>query len=120
MTVETSENAYVYCYYSDAAGSVARIFPNRFQPNSYVAGKHSIEVPSRDAPFSIQFDRPGAREEVACVASDRELGLHLPTELKGGDLQPLPVANLDRLLGQFEAIDPKGLKVGRLPINVSQ
>jgi hypothetical protein len=120
MSVQTSDNAYVYCYYADAVGNVARIFPNRFQPNSYVAGERLVEVPSREAPFAIQFDRPGAREEVACVASDRELGLHLPTELKGGDLQPLPVANLDGLLGQFEAIDPKGLKVGRLPINVSQ
>ncbi len=120
MTVETSDSAYVYCYYADAGGHVARIFPNRFQPNSYVGGKRFVEVPSRDAPFTILFERPNTREEIACVASDRELGLHLPSELKGGDLQPLPVANLNELLGHFEAIDPKGLTVGRLGIDVSQ
>ena len=119
LQVQTSGNAYLYCYYRDAQGLVARIYPNRFQPDALIVGNKPQLIPSPQAPFSIRFDRPGAREEIACVASDRELAMQLPPELKTEDLAPLPVASIDDLLQKFRTIDKTGLAVERLPITVN-
>lgn len=118
LAVETSRNAYLYCYYRDDNGAVARIFPNRFQPDPYVAGGKTIRIPSQTSPFQILFDRPGAREEVACLASDRELSLQLPDALKQEDLTPLPVGNMDDLIAVYKGLDRTGLAVSRLSIAV--
>jgi peptidoglycan hydrolase-like protein with peptidoglycan-binding domain len=119
MAVRADQNAFLYCYYQDGKGQVARIFPNRFQPDSYIPAGDIIEIPSRGAPFQIRFDQPQSQEEVACIASDREVGMHLPLDLKGKDLAPLPVASLDELIGVFEEIDRSGLGIARLPIQVT-
>ena len=44
LAVEPREDAYVYCFYQDANGTVARIFPNRFQPNPFLHGGKRIEI----------------------------------------------------------------------------
>ncbi len=119
MSVGASKNAYLYCYYQDARGHVSRIFPNRFQPDPYISGGQLVEIPGRDVPFEIRFDDPGSREEVACLGSDREVGLQLPMELKAGDLVPLPVATIDELITEFEKVDRTGLGVARMPIVVT-
>jgi peptidoglycan hydrolase-like protein with peptidoglycan-binding domain len=119
MAVRVSRSAFVYCYYQDAGGAVARIFPNRFQPEPYTPGGDRVEIPSRNAAFQISFETAGSTEEVACLASDREVGLHLPRELKTRDLAPLPVSSIDELVDVFEEIDRGGLQVARLPITVS-
>ena len=45
----------------------------------------------RRGAFSIRFEQPGAPEQIACLAANREVGLLLPPELKRQDLEPLPV-----------------------------
>ena len=35
-TLLTTSDAYAYCYYADGAGSISRIFPNRFAPSPLV------------------------------------------------------------------------------------
>jgi len=120
MTVIASQDAYLYCYYSDGRGTVARVFPNQFQPDAYVAAGRAVQIPSPGAGFDIVFDRPGVTEEVACVASQRELGLRLPQELKTDDLAPMPVETLDEVVGAFEEIDGVSLAQARLPIRVTR
>ena len=61
-------------------------------------------------------DNDSARENIACMASDREVGLHLPVQLKESDLVPLPVSTLDDVIAHFQRIDRNGLSVARLPI----
>ncbi|MFO1352747.1 MAG: DUF4384 domain-containing protein [Gammaproteobacteria bacterium] len=118
MAIEVSSNAYVYCYYRDAQGLIARIYPNRFQADPYLPAGKTLQVPSQGVPFAIRFDHPGSQEEVACVASDRELSLQLPKELKKGDLEPLPVASIEGLIDTYQKIDSAGLAVKRIPITV--
>jgi curli biogenesis system outer membrane secretion channel CsgG len=119
MAVQLSKSAFLYCFYRDAGGSVARIFPNRFQPDPFLPAGQPVEIPGRGA-FDIVFEVPGAEEEVACVASDREVGLDLPDALKVADLTPLPVENLDQLIARFQEIDRAGLGVARLPLLVER
>jgi curli biogenesis system outer membrane secretion channel CsgG len=115
----TSQDGFLYCYYQDSGGAVARIFPNRFQPNAYVHGGSSVEIPpGSEKPFNIRFDRGHAREAVACVASPLELGLKLPEPFKVQDLEPLPVSSLQDVVESFRRAGSGQISEGWLPIEV--
>ena len=84
-----------------------------------LAGGRVLEIPGRSAPFEIRFDDGESIEEIACVASEREVGLYLDEELKTLDLSPLPVTSVDELISVFRDIDPSGLGVARMSIRVT-
>lgn len=105
LRLQPTRDAYVYCYYQDAGGTVARIFPNRFQPDAFISGRTQMVVPPNgQTAFDIRFDRAGGREAVACFAADREVGLLLPNDMKVQDLTPIPVRNLDDVVARFHQI----------------
>lgn len=120
MTVTTSRDAYVYCYYQDARGSVARIFPNKFRPNALINANNPLDLPGNNSRFGIIFDTAGAKEEVLCVASTQEVGLRLPNKLKQKDLSPLPVSSLDELVGAYRKVASSGVTNARLSISVQK
>jgi peptidoglycan hydrolase-like protein with peptidoglycan-binding domain len=104
-------DAFLYCYYQDGAGSIARIFPNRFQPDAQVAGGKALAIPQQGAGFQIVFEQPGAREHVSCFASRTEFGARLPDELKADDLAPLPFKTMADLEKAIRAASPSDLTV---------
>jgi Domain of unknown function (DUF4384)/Putative peptidoglycan binding domain len=99
----TSRDGFLYCYYQDAEGTVARIFPNRFQPDAFVKAGTPVEIPPGNQ-FDIKFDEGHAKEAVACVASPLELGVKLPDGLKKEDLEALPVHNLRDVVDSFHKL----------------
>jgi Domain of unknown function (DUF4384) len=117
LTAIVSQDSYVYCYYQDGGGTVTRIFPNQFQPDAHVIAGRTLAIPG-EARFDIVFDRPRAREAVACLASAAELGMRLPPALKTPDLRPMPVHSLDEVVAAYRHIDSTGLVEARLPIEV--
>ncbi|MDN3565347.1 DUF4384 domain-containing protein [Paeniroseomonas aquatica] len=119
LRLQPSQDAFVYCYYQDGGGDISRIYPNRFQPDAFVAGNAQVQVPPAGA-FSIRFETPGAPEQVACLAADREVGLLLPAELKRQDLEPLPVRRMEDILGRFQAIPGVRLTDARIMIEVTR
>ena len=119
LAVEPREDAYVYCFYQDANGAVARIFPNRFQPNPFLHGGKRIEIPSADREsFLIRFDPPGGRETISCVAADRDVWSRLPDTLKTTDLEPLVVSGLDEVAARFREVADAQVGEVRLLVNV--
>jgi peptidoglycan hydrolase-like protein with peptidoglycan-binding domain len=119
VEAQTNRDGFLYCYYQDADGSVARIFPNRFQPNAFVRGGTAIQIPPGPTrPFNIRFDKGRAREAVACVGAPIELGLQLPQRLKTHDLAPLPVHGLDDLIEDFRHVGGERMGVGKMFIEV--
>jgi hypothetical protein len=119
LRIQPTQDAYIYCYYQDEAGDISRIYPNRFQPDAFVAGRSQVEVPpaGSDA-FSIRFEQPGMPQQVACLAADHEVGLLLPPELKLQDLKPLPVRELDEVAQHFRRTAGVLIDDARLPIEV--
>ena len=102
MTLSTSGNGTVFCYYEDAGKAVAQIFPNQFFPNSNLRPRTPVRLPSGG--FKIRFDKPG-KERVACVAADREIVM--PPSLKGTPtLAPLPVRSLDEVISLYRLANP--------------
>jgi hypothetical protein len=121
LAVQPTQDAYVYCYYQDASGTVARIFPNRFQPDPFLHAGKQIEIPPAGVKsFALRFDKPGSTEAVACLGADRELGLRLPASLKAQDLEPLPVTGLDDVAAQFRGIPGARVDDSRLAVEVMQ
>jgi curli biogenesis system outer membrane secretion channel CsgG len=121
VAVQPTQDAYVYCYYQDSTGAVARIFPNRFQPDPLVhAGMRTEIPPAGMKSFALRFDKAGGNEAVACLGADREVGLRLPDKLKAQDLEPLPVSGLDDVALQFRGIQGARIDDARLPVEVMQ
>ena len=61
LSVQSTQDAYVYCYYQDSKGTVARIFPNRFQPDSLLHAGVQIQVPQ---PGRMTLEIPSVRIEL--------------------------------------------------------
>ncbi len=116
LTVETTADGYLTCYYRDGRGRISRIFPSRAQPNAYVVAGRSVKIPSDEAAAEWQLERPASGAEAVCLASARELALHLPKALRVQDAQPLPLASIDDVIAVYKTLAPAGLSVHRLPL----
>lgn len=118
MNLSATQDAYVYCYYRDDEAQIARIFPNRFNPDPYVIAGRPVSVLAKGAPFAIAFEAADAREEILCVASRTERGLQVSDALKTPDLTPIPVASLEEVAASFKRAGRDELAEARLPISV--
>lgn len=102
MKLSLNKMGFAFCFYEDADKNTARVLPNRFFPNSMLAGNFVVPLPSGG--FKIKFDRPG-RERVGCVASDRELVI--PSGVSNSkDLSPLPIRSIEQVFGLFKKDNP--------------
>lgn len=119
LQLRTSQDAFVYCYYQDANKSIARIFPNRFEPNALVAANQLRQLPGPAAPFVIAPEVPGSREEFLCVASNEELGMRLPEPLLVDDLTPMPLSDLGAVIEAFRGLSASPVRITRLPVQVA-
>ncbi|HLN26047.1 MAG TPA: DUF4384 domain-containing protein [Patescibacteria group bacterium] len=119
VRAQSSIDGFLYCYYADAQGAVARIFPNRFQPDAFVAANRQIEIPPGPPhPFNIRMDKGGTQESIACVVSPQELGIGLPDRYKAGDLQPIPQVALPDMLKAYAALPNSVVKARIMPISI--
>lgn len=118
--VSLSDDAYLYCYYQDGAGSIARIFPNRFSPDAFVPAGSRLAIPDSTWPFDLIPERAGSSEYLACFASRNEVGMALPDSLKVEDLMPLPLPTLNDLVDVYQQIDPETLAIAGLEVIVTQ
>jgi peptidoglycan hydrolase-like protein with peptidoglycan-binding domain/curli biogenesis system outer membrane secretion channel CsgG len=117
LTAIASQDSYVYCYYQDGSGAVTRIYPNQFAPDAYAVAGRALAIPGQ-AGFDIVFDRPGASEQVLCLAAPTEVGLRLPPQLRTPDLAPMPVESLDQVAAAYRDVDSSRVVEARLPIRV--
>ncbi len=101
--VQLSSDGILYCYYRDNSGVIARIFPNRFNPDPFVRAGRAMSLPPEGSPFKIRFDQPG-QEQIVCYASERDLPL--PPNLKGADLTPLKVGSVEEITTAFRKSNP--------------
>lgn len=105
LTAQVSEAGYLYCYYRDENGNIARIYPNRYAPDSYLRAGQRIDIPGQNAGFSIEFTEADQYAEVLCLASNHKPGAKLPTHLRVADLEPIGVTSLEAVIEAFQAHD---------------
>jgi len=102
--VQLTQDGLLYCYYKDASGAIARIYPNRFSPDPFVRANQTIGLPPENSPFQIVFDKAQVKEQVVCYASHHDMVL--PANLKGADLSPLKVGSIDEVGVAFRKSNP--------------
>jgi peptidoglycan hydrolase-like protein with peptidoglycan-binding domain len=103
--VQTTGDGFLYCYYQDVSGTIARIFPNRFNPSPVIKGNSPMLLPSEQAPFKIKFDHAG-NERVTCYADSRDI-VGIPDNVKGEDLKPLQIRSMDEIGKAFRTLNPR-------------
>ncbi len=101
LSLRSNAEAHAYCYIEDMSGSIARVFPNRWQPDPLLEPSRDVRVPGSGAGFELVLPQRGVRENVVCFISRGALGAALPDRLKGEDLTALPVASMDALVADF-------------------
>ncbi|EWY41249.1 hypothetical protein N825_31460 [Skermanella stibiiresistens SB22] len=119
VRVETTTDKFVYCYYMDGFGNVARLFPNRFQSDAFVPAGQAVEIPpGPERPFNIRLDTPGQVEAVSCLASTTEIERGRISGADAEDLLPIPGLGLEDLLNDFATLSDTGLRSVTMPITV--
>jgi len=115
FNITVDRTSYLRCYYRDAAGSIAQIYPNPLQPAAQVEGNRSLMVPDATNPqsFSIQLTRPGA-EELRCLASASNPSSKLPAMLQQGPLEPIRAPSLDAVQKAYQKAMGDDVGEGRL------
>jgi curli biogenesis system outer membrane secretion channel CsgG len=98
-----NDGGFLYCFYQDGKGQIARIFPNRFQPNPYVPSGTPVRMPDPNAGFTIVFQTSRANEKVACYAAKTELKA---APITAPDLEPLPLRSMADLTALMRAAKP--------------
>jgi hypothetical protein len=121
VQVETSADKFVYCYYMDGSRQVARIFPNRFQPDALVPAGQKVQIPpgpEPERPFNIRLETAGRLEAVTCLASSTELDGSRIDGTDVEDLTPIPGLGLQDLVDAFGRLSASGARSQMIPINV--
>ena len=121
FNITVDRTSYLRCYYRDAAGSIAQIYPNPLQTAPLIEGNRSLMVPDASNPqsFSIQLTRPGA-EELRCLATATDPSQKLPARLDQGALVPIRAKSLDALQQTYEEAMGGDVGEGRLSWRVMQ
>ena len=79
LSVEVSEDAYLWIYDTGTSGKVHRIFPNRFDEDNFVRAGAPVSIPGADAEYELEVSHPRGRELLTVIAtkSDSPLVDHL-------------------------------------------
>lgn len=69
LTLETSEDAYVWVFDTGTSGKVHQIFPNRYAEDNFVRGGMPVAIPGADAKYDLAVSHPRGAELVTVIAS---------------------------------------------------
>ena len=116
LSIGTSKNSHVYCYWEQGNGSTIRIFPNRFHESSLVRKNKTVTVPDDNMPFMMKTEFPNANEKIGCFASVANLSSKLPARIVENDLSEINGAKISDISAAFSSAGDVSSQV--LPITV--
>lgn len=107
---------YLYCYYRDAAGQIAQIYPTPGAPQP-VPARQAVSVPDPAAPFRLRA-AAGGEERIACFAAREDFRPRLREALRVTAPAAVPVATLAALSTEIEAVGGVGLGARELGVEI--
>ncbi|MFN0303141.1 MAG: DUF4384 domain-containing protein [Burkholderiales bacterium] len=119
LVVNTTGDAYVYCYLQDEAAKITRFFPNRFTKDALVPASTTLALPGTSR-FKLFMNNKGLKETIACFATPRDVLSTLPAQVVGRDLEPLPVASLDQVREAFQNVSSGSLAQEIFHVNAAK
>jgi curli biogenesis system outer membrane secretion channel CsgG len=117
LAATVDRDGHLYCYLRDNDNTIKRIFPNRYASDSSVHARHGQGLPGTDR-IELVADDTGARQIVACYATEREVASELPAAAFGTDLEALQVRTLADVRSAFAAATHDHFAEERLPIEI--
>ena len=69
LTVETTEDAYVWVFDTGTSGKVHQIFPNRYDESNFLAANVPLEIPGADSKYQLAVSHPRGAELITVIAS---------------------------------------------------
>jgi hypothetical protein len=116
LSVQVSQDAYLYCYYHDGKQRISRVYPHRFHENAYVRAQQVVNIPDGQH-FDLVLDTPHVDEAVLCVASLEDIEVWLPHPMRT-ELEPLPFQTLEDVLATVRQHNPPNVADARLRVHV--
>lgn len=120
FTMLLGADAWVYCFYRQADGSLARLFPNPYHGDARLAGGVMHEVPSRFMPFDLRVKEPAGAELLKCFAMSRDVRADLPPALADFGNIMLPAALAEQLPIVFRKIRNATVSEASLVVTVTR
>ena len=69
LTIETTEDAYVWVFDTGTSGKVHQIFPNQYEASNFLAANVPLEIPRGDSRYRLAVSHPTGAELITVVAS---------------------------------------------------
>ncbi len=69
LTVETTEDAYIWVFDVGTSGRVHQIFPNKYEEDNFVRAGQSVTLPNADAEYQYIASEPEGVELLTVIAS---------------------------------------------------
>lgn len=90
LNLSTSRLSYPYCFYEDARGNIAQIYPNQFQTVKPIQANRSVYVPDVYDPntFSIELNTIGT-EKLVCLATNDDVSQKINNVIGTDPLMPI-------------------------------
>ena len=75
LTVETTEDAYVWVFDTGTSGKVHQIFPNKYETANFLAANTPLSIPKSDSRYQLAVSHPQGAELITIVASKDKVDL---------------------------------------------
>ena len=69
LTVDVTEDAYIWVFDTGTSGKVHQIFPNRYESDNFVRAGSAIAIPSDGSDYQLLVSRPKGAELLTVIAS---------------------------------------------------
>ena len=69
LTVDVTEDAYVWVFDTGTSGKVHQIFPNRFEGDNFIRAGNSLAIPREGADYQLLVSHPQGAELLTVIAS---------------------------------------------------
>lgn len=102
ITVETGQDNRIHCYYEDSAGTVTRLFPNRYRKDSRIRAGETLILPESNQ-WQLSAPLAGETEHVMCIAIAPEDGKGITPKPLLPDLLPILATDLTEIQKRYEA-----------------
>ena len=125
LLIRVDREAWIYCFYRDAAGSTIQILPNPHFWKSYKQPRFEggvVYTVPEEPRFNFEFtvSPPAGQELVKCFAVSRDVTAELPQPLQGQSLTPLPRDLALQLSPAFQALKDAAVSEASFVVTVKQ
>jgi hypothetical protein len=115
LVIKPEKDGYLYCFYSDDADNVIRIFPNRYQMENYIGANTEVKLPGK-MPFELTASKKGVTESIGCFTTNNDIFAYLPDSIRIVDFVKLNVLTIEEIRDGFMNVVGNNLGEGYFAI----